>query len=172
MLFRSYLVQPIAPGEVAAPGPLAVCGDSFAAISEWERLSKVAQLQYNRSSHQQASPSIRSGFSRRFPLPRLTGRLATLPHPSLSSPPPAASEPLGDQAQKSADGATPRTAPSQMPGRSSLGAELRVEIACDLNLASCRKWLDLRKRAATKAFAFRDGQPVSGPRKRTATRSR
>lgn len=169
---KRYLVQPIAPGEVAAAGPLAVCGDSFAAIAEWERQSKAARLQYSKWWRQQASLPSRSVFSRRFQSPRLPHRLATLPHPRLPSPPTAATEPLAEQSQKLASAASPRTASSQMPGRSSPGAALLDEVPCDLNLASCRKWLELRKRAAAKAFAFRDGQPLSGPRKKTAARSR
>jgi murein L,D-transpeptidase YafK len=165
---KRYLIQPTGPEEVAASGPLAVCGDTLAAISEWERLGRIAQRQLSRSSR--PSPPLlqpaSNDRSRRFSQPRLPRSLAAQPHPSLQPP----SLPL-DQLQA---GNQPRATLAQrpLPGRSSLGAALPEEVPCDLNLASCRKWLELQKRVAAKALAMRDGQPLPGPRKRTAARTR
>ena len=170
---KRYLVHPAGPEEVAANGPLAVCGESLAAISEWERLSRIAQLQFSRLSRPQPASSNQLGSSRRFPQPRLTRQLAALPHPQLMPPQRSADFNVGHLPSHPNDGRQHQTTTANRTlSPISLAAVSPDEVPCDPSLASCRRWLDLRKKAAAKALAFRDGQPLPGPRKRTASRTR
>ncbi|MEQ1612387.1 MAG: murein L,D-transpeptidase family protein [Hyphomicrobiaceae bacterium] len=168
---RRYVVQQAGPEEVAAHGPLAVCGASLAAISEWDRLSKAAQLQFSKWSRPQLRPSNRFVSDRRYPQPRRSPQLAASQRPILSSVLPSSDLSAGWQPKYPND-ARQSTPASLMRGRASLDAAIPEEVLCDPSLASCRKWLELRKRAAAKALAFRDGQPLPGQRKRTAARTR
>jgi murein L,D-transpeptidase YafK len=169
---KRYLIQPTGPEEVAAQGPLAVCGESVAAIAEWDQLSTAAQRQVSNWWRQHLPrPQTSLYASRRlYPQPRLSRQAAARPHPSLTSPPTAA----GSYAEALLPGSGSRAVPSPMPGRSSLGAVSQPEVVpqCDLTLPSCRKWLALQKKVAAKAFAMRDGQPLPGPRRKTASRTR
>jgi murein L,D-transpeptidase YafK len=165
---RRYLVQPAGPEEVAASTPLAVCGESLAAISEWERLGTAVQLQLSRSLHPRLQATGMEWSARRFPSPRLTRQLAAAKQPGLPLPPSRLSRPTDDRSQKALDSA--QRSAATMPA--SLGANMPEEVPCDLRLASCRKWRDLQIKAATRALAFRDGQPPPATRKRTAARLR
>ena len=181
---KRYLIQATGPEEVAAPGPLAVCGETLAALAEWERLNKAAQLQVSmlwRPPPRQATPTLQE---RRFPQPRL-------PHPMgsqvsqghfLGSQQALAQRRLRIQllGQHIDPSAVPRHSASGpqkaalnlLPSRSSLGAAVPVEALCDPSLPSCRRWKELRRRAETRALAMRDGQPVPGPRRKTAQHTR
>jgi murein L,D-transpeptidase YafK len=170
---KRYFIAPAGPEEVAAQGPLAVCGESLAAISAWERLSRAAQRQLSRWSQPPvlSSPqSLRLASNRLYPLPRLSRLAASLPHPLLQHPTQAhdpASEPSSPVSAST-------TFASRMFDRQSPAVASPAEVApaCDLSLASCRKWLALQRKAAAKAFAMRDGQPLPGTRRKTASRAR
>jgi murein L,D-transpeptidase YafK len=169
---KRYLIQPSGPEEVAAQGPLAVCGESLAAISAWDQLSRVAQLQLSNwwRQHLPQPQATRSASYRLYNRPRLSRQAALRPHPILQSPP----VPHDWSADPHQHVSGQRAIPSPIPGRSSLGAVSPPEpaMACDLSLPSCRKWLALQKRVAAKAFAMRDGQPLPGPRRKTAARAK
>ena len=183
---KRYNIQTTGPEEVAATGPLAVCGETLAALADWDRLSKVAQLQVSRSQRSHTQQSLESQVDRLFLQPRMlqqAGSRLLRQSASLAERRAAAQRWLQFQTQSQqpernvgslpSDSAQQTTALNQMPGRSSLGAAPPVGAApCDLSLASCRKWLELRKRAEAKAFAMRDGQPAPGARRKTAARSR
>lgn len=164
---KRYQIHPVGPEEVAANGPLAVCGDSRAALSAWDQLSKAAQAQVNRMSQPLPPAAQPSSPPRRFPYPRLPQYLASLPHPSLSPP-----HGMAGASPSRFAGDPRRMALGRMNDMQNPGVMLPEEAVCDLTLASCRKWLVLRKKAAAKALAFRDGQPAPGPRRRTAARAR
>ncbi len=178
---KRYLIQATAPGEGAVPGPLAVCGETLAALSEWDQLSTAAQVQLSRLSRPPPQRSTSRLTDRRFPLPRLS-RQAVLQSPEApqsliprrfrfqpQQPPHNLS--VGQQQLQSAHGLQ-RSAQSSLQGRSSLGAATQVEALCDHSLPSCRRWKELRSKAEAKALAMRDGQPAPGQRRKTAQRTR
>ena len=189
---KRYNIQATAPGEEAAPGPLAVCGETLAAVSDWDRLTTAVQQQLSKSSHPHPQPQPQQATlrpqDRLYPLPRQR-RLASAQPAASPSPEAQASAlprrfrlqqspflqrsplPSEDLQQQHANGLQ-RTPPSQLPGRSSLGAVVTVEAVCDPNLPSCRRWKDLRRKAEIKALAMRDGQPAPGPKRKTASRAR
>ncbi len=186
---KRYNIQSIGPEEVAATGPLAVCGETLAALADWDRLSKVAQLQVSRSLRPHSPQSLELQADRQFPQPRILqqagSRLLPLrPSASMAERRAAAAQrwlqfqtqsqqPEPSGASPTVGSAQQKTALSQMPGRSSLGAAPPADVApCDRSLASCRRWLELRRKAEAKAFAMRDGQPAPGVRRKTAARSR
>ena len=75
---KRYSVQALGPEEVTGPGPLAVCGESLAALSEWEGLGRAAQLQVSRLQLLRHWPTASQSKSRRYPYPRLA-RQSTSP---------------------------------------------------------------------------------------------
>lgn len=168
---KRYSIQASAPGEGAAPGPLAVCGDSLAAVSQWDQLSPPVQAQLSRLSRPQALASRPAVLQRRYPMPRLNPYLASLPHPSLSPQFPL-SGPTANQPSQIAGARQHATMMSPPSARQDPEAVARDEMLCDLRLSSCRKWLELRKKAVAKALAFHDGAPLPGKRRRTAARGR
>jgi hypothetical protein len=159
---KRYLVEPTGPEEVAAQSPLAVCGGDLAAISAWEQVTPLVQRRLSRLSRPQPSLAQETllASSRLYPHPRLSRQASLLPHPSLR---PQGAFLFPGQPQPG-NAAKPETAAVALPPT--------VTPQCDLKLASCRKWLDLQNRVVAKAFAMRDGQPLPGPRRKTAARSR
>jgi murein L,D-transpeptidase YafK len=176
---RRYLIQPTGPGEVADTGPLAVCGEALAALADWDRLSKAAQLQMSRLQQQRFQQLSRtSPLPRLYPQPRAPRFLETARQNRPSSVTPnlglQSRGPSIDQvgAEYPPANRSSRTSLSPLPGRSSLGAALPTEPLCDLALTSCRKWLALRKKVEAKALAMRDGKPAAAASRRTAARVR
>ncbi len=183
---KRYSIQASAPEEGAAPGPLAVCGETLAALSEWDRLSTAVQQQLSKSSRPPLRQATLRQLDRLYPLPRQP-RQAAASQLAASSPeaqqsllprrfrlqrqvPPRL--PPEDSLQQQHANGLQRTAQSQPPGRSNLGAATVVEAVCDPNLPSCRRWKELRRKAEIKALAMRDGQPAPGPKRKTAQRTR
>ena len=186
---KRYNIQATAPEEGAAPGPLAVCGETLAAVSEWDRLTTAVQQQLIKSSHPPRQQAMLRLQDRWFPLPRqsraaaaseLTASPSQEAQPSLlprrfrlqSQIPQRQRVPQDDPLQPQHANGLQRTAQSQLPGRSNLGAAVTVEAVCDPNLPSCRRWKDLRRKAEIKALAMRDGQPAPGLKRKTAQRTR
>ena len=159
---KRYLVEPVGPEGVAAQGPLAVCGEDLAAISAWDQLAPPVQQRLSKLSQAQPSRAVEKllSSSRLYPYPRLSRQASLLPHPSLRSP----GGSLSPEQQQPGNAARVETAGAVQPPQ--------VTPQCDLKLASCRKWLDLQNKVAAKAFAMRDGQPLPGPRRKTAARAR
>lgn len=187
---KRYNIQATAPEEGAAPGPLAVCGETLAALSEWDRLTTAVQQQLSKSSHPPRRQAMLSLQDRWFPLPRQSraaaaaSELAVSPsqeaQPSLlprrfrlqSQVPQRQRVPQDGPLQPQHANGLQRTAQSQLSGRSNLGTAVTVEAVCDPNLPSCRRWKDLRRKAEIKALAMRDGQPALGLKRKTAQRTR
>jgi murein L,D-transpeptidase YafK len=186
---KRYHIQASAPGEEAAPGPLAVCGETLAAVSEWDRLTTAAQQQLSKSSHPQPRQATLRPQDRLYPLPRqprlAASQLAASqsPEAQVSSLPrrfrlqqspllQRAPQPRDEHLQQQHANGLQQIPQSPLPGRSSLGAAVTVEAVCDPNLPSCRRWKELRKKAEVKALAMRDGQPAPGPKRKTASRTR
>ena len=164
---KRYRVEPAGPEEVAAQGPLAVCGEDLAAISAWEQLTLPAQQQLSKWSQTPVSraQAMLLASARRYPYPRLSRQASLLPHPSLQPLPRQAAASLSGEQQSQG------TAPTAVAASDALRPPT-VTAQCDLKLASCRKWLALQNKVAAKAFALRDGQPPAGPRRKIAAKAR
>ncbi len=155
---RRYQIQAAtAPEEVGDPGPFAVCGDTIAAIGEWERLSSAARQQRAVSLRPSSQSGVMATASPLAATSPRTVRASRLQQRLSSSPAPS---------QRLTSASTAKL----LPGRFSLGAAPPVDPPCDPSLASCRKWSVLQEKMAIKAAAF--GAPRSPAKSKTKTAAR
>lgn len=165
---KRYLVEDVAPGEGAETGPLAVCGESLAAIAAYE--SRHAAPRTSRSAS--LLPSGRPSLSQPSPAGRLAKlslslwyrrmQLGAIPSPAPAGLPPAEGE--ATPPQKAGSPTPPRSAPSRTTSPPALAAA--EPPPCNPSLASCRRHLQLQ---TSKARAKRQVAAATGRGHRVTT---
>lgn len=133
---KKYGFQDITPSEVGDPGPLAVCGETLAAIQTWEQSGSLASAQLPFSSRQPSTP--RQQLIQRAS--RLQASLVTI--------------------ASSQDGGFPLSSrPAFQPTSTSIATQ------CSSTLASCRKYVALQHQRVQKqmiAAARSKGRRLAG----------